>query len=377
MSNTSGLRVSFYSRQPGKAIWTIGAVFSTLISLSIWIIQYIPRRWRQHPQWSYLQAIRNQMVQAILYHSSQVEVRTPFCLDETKGFVTMRPSKDRQIYRGLLDEPNIQPGVVGGTWYPSPYKAEDDQIVILHFHGGAYTIGEGRSTDVDFLGTTLSKNLNIKAKVLCLSYRLASNEDCHFPAALQDALTAYQSLIDQGIPPNRIVVSGDSAGGGLAVSLLRHLSSDRQGSFPPPPHAALLFSPWLDLKSARDKPDHVTSNRNYRSDYIPSNFVQWGARTYMGANQDARNPHFSAVEHPFLTETPLWIHVGGLEVLFDEDIKFAEAMKKKGNTVEVFEEPLANHDALYVGNMTGFQAEAAKGVRAAGEFIKRVGEGLR
>ena len=314
----------------------------------------------------------NEMVRAVLYHSSRVEVRTPIRLDEKDGFVTIHPPNDRHIYQGLLDEPNIQPSVIGGTWYPSPYQPGDEQTVILHFHGGAYTIGEGRSTYVDFLATTLIKNLTIQAKVLCLSYRLASNESCHFPAALQDAVTAYQNLLDQGISPNQIVVSGDSAGGNLVVSLLRHLSNHYGINFPPPPAAALLFSPWLDLKSARDQQDYVTGKKNNKTDYVPSNFVEWGARTYIPANQDALDPYFSPLEHAFLTKTPLWIHVGGLEVLYDEGIRFADVMKQKGNAVEVFVEPLASHDVLLVGNLTGFAAQAEKGVRAAGEFIRKV-----
>ncbi len=60
--------------------------------------------------------------------------------------------------------------------------------------------------------------------------------------------------------------------------------------------------------------------------------------------------------------------------LFDEAIRFADAVKHKRNTVEVFVESLANHDILYVGNLTGFAAEVEKGVRAAVEFIKRVGK---
>lgn len=70
--------------------------------------------------------------------------------------------------------------VTGGTWYPGPYQAGDEQTVLLHFHGGAYVMGEGRPSDVEFCAATFLKHL--KAKTLFLSYRLASNENCHFPA---------------------------------------------------------------------------------------------------------------------------------------------------------------------------------------------------
>jgi hypothetical protein len=111
----SGRGTSFVSKQPGKAIWTVAAAIFTLVNLPFWLIYYIPRRCRQHPQWIYRQAIMNEVVRAILYHSSHVEVRTPIRLNEKEGFVTIHPSNDRHIYRGLLNEPNIQSKMTGGT----------------------------------------------------------------------------------------------------------------------------------------------------------------------------------------------------------------------------------------------------------------------
>lgn len=306
----------------------------------------------------------NKLVWAILYHSSYVQVRTPIRLDEKDRFIKIQPFKDF-IYQGLLDDPKICPAVTGGTWYPSPYQAGDEQTVLLHFHGGAYVMGEGRSSDVDFCAATLVNHL--KAKALFLSYRLASNENCHFPAALQDAVTAYQYLLDQGVPSKQIVVSGDSAGASLVVSLMRHIV--RSNGTLPDLSAALLFSPWLNLKSARE-PSYVNGNRNYSTDYLPPNFISWGAHAYIPDAMNASDPYFSPLEHAFRTTTPLWIQLGGLEVLYDEGMKFAEAMGKEGNRVEVHVEPLANHDILYVGNLTGFAAESAKVVKLAGEFLK-------
>ena len=306
----------------------------------------------------------NKILRAILHHSSVVEVYTPIRLDERERFIAIKPSKD-SIYQGLLEDPKVRPTVTGGTWYPSPYQVGDQQTVLLHFHGGAYAIGEGRPSDVEFLATTLVKNLD--AKALFLSYRLASNEGCHFPAALQDAVTAYQYLLDQGISPKQVVVSGDSAGGSLAVSLLRYISNRNVDL--PEPSAAFLFSPWLDLKSARD-PAYVNQNKNYTTDYIPGNFTAWGALAYIPKTMDAGNAYFSPLDHPFATKTPLYVQVGGLEILRDEGIKFGDVMKSQGNTVKVHVEPLANHDILFVGNLTGFAAEAEKAVKLAGEFLR-------
>lgn len=357
------------TKQPGKAIWTLGAVTLTLLRLPYWLIYYIPKRFRQHPQWTYRQALMNQMVRIILYHSSFVEVYTPIQLDEKNDFVIISSAEDH-IYQGLLDDPKICPTTTGGTWYPSPYKPGENERVVLHFHGGAHAMGQGRASDVDFLANTLSKNLD--AKVFCPSYRLASNPDCHFPAALQDAVTAYHYLLSRGIPPMRIVISGDSAGANLAVSLLRYIKNTGQDNLPAP-SAALLFSPWLDIGAAQD-PTYITNHKNYPTDYLPGNFTAWGSRAYIPSAMDPHDPHFSPLAHPFCANTPLWIQVGGLEICYDEGVKFAEAMRGEGNEVELHVEPLANHDIVYVGNLTGFEKEAKKAVVGAKRFLERCGK---
>ncbi|MCJ1321667.1 hypothetical protein MMC15_007012 [Xylographa vitiligo] len=361
-------RETFITKQPGKAIWTLAASIYTILQLPFWLVFFVPSNFRQHPQWTYRQAIMNKLLRVFLYHCSYVEVKTPIQLEETGKFIKIRPSADH-VYDGLLGDLDVQPTITGGSWYPSPYEEGDKQRVILHFHGGALVISEGRPGDVDFEANLLVKNID--AKAFFPSYRLASNDHSHFPAALQDAVTAYRYLLDQGISSDRIILSGDSAGGSLVVSLLRHIGNPKTEL--PAPLAALLFSPWLDIKSARD-PASVTGNRNYDTDYLPANFTGWGAQAYIPAHMDINNPHFSPLDHPFKTQTPLWVQVGGLEILYDEGMKFAEVMRGKGNTVEICVEPLVNHDILLVGNLSGLEAEAEHVVKLAGEFLSTVGE---
>ena len=357
------LRKSLITQQPFKGLWVLAAILLTVSKLPYWLLRYLPRQLRQHPQWTYRQALMNEIARAILYHNSVIEIRTPIRLDENERFVQISPSK-KPIYHKLLQQPNVRPTTTGGTWYSSAYKAGDEDPVILHFHGGAYVLGEGRPSDVDFSGKTFVKH--IKAKVFFPSYRLSSNENCHFPAALQDAVTAYQYLLDQGVPAGRIVVSGDSAGASLAVSLLRYISDEEVDL--PDPGAALLFSPWLDLESALSR-EYLDRNPRYGTDYIPAEFPMWGACTYIPEGMDTSDPYFSPIKHPFRTSAPLWVQVCGLEVLFDEGVRFADAMRAEGNKVEAYVEPYANHDVLYVGFLTGFEKEAEKVVKTAGEFI--------
>jgi hypothetical protein len=204
------VRKTFVAKQPGKALWTGAALLWTLVRLPVWLACYIPKRFRPHPKWTYKQALMNRLLEANLYHSSIVEICTPVRLDETDGFVRIHPSADDGDYHGLLDDAEIRPAVTGGTWYPSPATPADEQTVILHLHGGAYVTLEGRGLAVAFAGKTLATLLG--RKVLLPSYRLASNEGCHFPAALQDAVTAYRHLLDRGIPARRIVLCGGVRG---------------------------------------------------------------------------------------------------------------------------------------------------------------------
>ena len=167
----------------GKVVWTIAVISITLARLPFWLVYYTPRTLRQHPKWTYLQAIKHRLMRVFLYHSSLMEVRTPIKLEpgiEKDSFVKIEPAR-KNIYQGVLAESDIRPATTGGWWFPSPYIAniDDETRVVLYFHGGAFVLGEGRAY-TRFPATTLA--MNLKAKVFSLSYRLSSNPTCQFPA---------------------------------------------------------------------------------------------------------------------------------------------------------------------------------------------------
>lgn len=279
-------------------------------------------------------------------------------------FAKIEPAK-KDIYRGVLADSNISPATTEGWWFPSPYiaRVDDETKVVLYFHGGAFVVGEGRA-DARFPATTLATNL--KAKVFSLSYRLSSSRTCQFPAALQDAVTAYQYLVDLRTDAKHIIIAGDSAGGNLAIALLRYIE-DNKGILLPP-LAAVICSPWLDLASALD-PTSVDQHANSVTDYLPGDFTVWGAKAYTPASM-VDDPYISPLNHPFFTHAQLWICVGGLEILCADGVRFAEDMKNvKGNRVEVLIEPYASHAFLYVGNLTGFESEATHAIKSANEWI--------
>ena len=356
----------------GKVIWTIGAIILTITKLPFWLIYFLPPPLRQHPQWTYRQALMNELMGAFLYHSALVEVKTPLSLNpgsEKDRFVKISPS-DKDLYRGVLKDTRIQPTVIGATWYPDIYdpSSDDGRDVVLYFHGGAFVIGEGRSAVTEFAASTLSNAFH-NAKVLSFSYRLASNPDSQFPAGVQDAVTAYQYLLNQGIKAQRIILAGDSAGCNIAIALLRYIADNEQ--LLPAPFAAVLSSPWIDVALACDA-ERLTRQCSTRTDYVTSRLQAWGARTYVPENMDAAHPYISPNKQPFRTSTLLWICVGGLEGLRDEGVMFANAMRGcDSNKVEIYVVEFGNHAILGIGNLTGFAAEAKEAVASAAAAIDK------
>ncbi|MCJ1305482.1 hypothetical protein MMC08_008296 [Hypocenomyce scalaris] len=359
---------NIFTRQPGKSLYILIAVAISVARLPLWLIYYIPSTLRQHPKWTFRQAFMVQILKTLIYHFSIIEMHTPLSLKpgvEQERFVVVHPTKPER-YVDVLENGRVKPEKIGGTWYPSPYKIGNQQDVVLHFHGGAYVIGTGRADDAGFPAKMFNKYAN--AKVFMAQYRLSSNPGGQFPAALQDAVSAYQYLLDAGIPASKIVVSGDSAGGNLALGLLRYLSD--HGNLFPSPTVAWLWSPWVNIAGSAD-PRSVDTNRHYSTDFLSGVFPAWGARTYVPDSLSATHPYISPLDHPFESKTPIWIQTGGVEILYDDNVKLADQLRGiDGNKVELVVEPYAPHDIISVGDKLGFEAEANRVAKKAGEFLE-------
>lgn len=358
----------FATRQPGKALWLLVALASTSVRLPLWLLYYIPKSLRPNPRWTYRQALLNAVLKQMIYHAASIRYQKPLSLEpgeEKERFVVMTPARE-DLYQGVLQDAEIKPTAVGGTWYPTRYREGDPaQRIILHFHGGAYATFTGRKEDCGYAAGLLTKHVADKA--FFPQYRLSSASGGRFPAALQDAVSSYQYLLDLGIPAASIVVSGDSAGGNLAIAFLRYLA-DHKGLMPSP-SAALLWSPWVNLAKCKDH-GYVENLRNYSTDYLSSPFVVWGASTFIPDFMDPEDAYLSPHNSPFATETPLWIQTCGAEVLRDEDEGFAEIMKGvDGNKVDFHEEPDASHDILILGKMLGMEEKAEKIAKLARKFL--------
>ncbi|KAF2434212.1 alpha/beta-hydrolase [Tothia fuscella] len=364
--------------QPFKALYTLLAVALELTRLPLWLMIYTIRAARPHPAWTQAQAVRMRVVKAFLAHSSAVEVKTKLTLapgKEKERFVITEPAP-ASVYKGPTIDSNIKPATIGATWTLKAFNPATDNAdnvdVVLHFHGGAYVIGNGRDEDVGFLAKTLLKHAQV-THVFTPQYRLSSNPGGRFPAQLQDAITSYYHLIHTlKIPAHRITISGDSAGGNLAFALLRYLATHGDEVNLPQPGCAWLWSPWVDIEAASD-PKNIGESPQYSTDYLGPGFGYWGATTFCpdGSGLKRSSAWLSPLNNPFATTTPIFIQTGRAEVLYDDDIKIADQFREiKGNKVELLVTDNAPHDIILVGALIGFQKDAGSIAKSAGEFLR-------
>ena len=209
---------------------------------------------------------------------------------------------------------------VKAEWITAPGAGRDRAV--LYFHGGGYVIGSINTHRA--LAGSLSRAA--KARVLILDYRLAPEHP--YPAALDDATAAYRWLLAQGVQAKKIVVAGDSAGGGLTVAALVALR-DAGAELPA---AGVCISPWVDLEGTGDS---ITSKASVDPMVTKDGLLQFAGLYLAGKNP--RTPLASPLYANLSGLPPLLIQVGTWEIVLDDASRIAERAKKAG--VEVTYEP--------------------------------------
>ncbi|TVY83680.1 Esterase [Lachnellula suecica] len=340
----------FRARQPGKTLWLLVAIVHLAFVLLSFSIYYLPIFTRSNAQWSYRNSLTNKLIKVALRHITYLKLLLPLSMEpgaEKEFFVLITPNK--KIYKGDLAGPVI-PGVIGATWYPQkPREGKEFQkTAALHFHGGSFIFGSGRQAECAKAAALLTDSIVDSA--IFVQYRLAGDPACPFPAAIQDAVTAYSYLIDLGIPASQIIISGDSAGGNIAVALLRYISLEK--GILPSPGGCALWSPSIDL--ATQNPNGIDLHRNFKTDYLSGSTLAWGIGLYIPKSMDLMGPWFSPLRHPFATKVPIWMMTGVAEVLTDTIVEFASRMKDiAGNRIGLYEVQNAPHDIFLVGDLMG------------------------
>jgi monoterpene epsilon-lactone hydrolase len=280
-------------------------------------------------------------------------------VQEGRTWAQMRADFEQQVRSFLVVPPDVRSeavnaGGVPAEWITTPQAT--DERVIYYLHGGGYTAGS-INTHREML-SRLSRAA--AARALAIDYRLAPEHP--FPAAVEDATTAYRWLLDTGVEPSRLVIAGDSAGGGLTVATLVAL----RDAGDPLPTAGVCISPWVDMEG-------IGKSMTTKAEADP--IEQWqellvDAKAYLG-NADPRTPLAAPLYADLTGLPPLLIQVGTAETLLDDSTRLAERARAAG--VDVVLEPW--EDMIHVWHFfASMLSEGQQAIDRVGEFIReRVG----
>ncbi len=240
-------------------------------------------------------------------------------------------------------------GDIPALWTQEP---SNDEPFILYFHGGGYVMGNPRTH------AALGRYLARKSGMPCLlpDYRLAPEHP--FPAAFDDAVALWRTLIARGYDPARIALGGDSAGGGLALALLGHLCTQDL----PRPGCVFAFSPFTDLTYSG-----ASIRENAKTELLlpPQRLEQLRLRVLDGA--DPADPRISPLFAQFKGAPPTLIQAARTEILRDDARRMVAHLRHFGAEVELQEWGNLPHVWQF---FHGWLPEARKALNDTASFIR-------
>lgn len=213
-----------------------------------------------------------------------------------------------------------QHGTVGGVpgWWCHPADTSG-RGVMLYLHGGGYVVGSAQAYR-HFVGHIATR---ARLAAFVADYALAPEHP--FPAAVDDAMAAYRGLASLGYA--NIVLAGDSAGGGLGLTVLAKASRDPSL---PRPSGAMVLSPMTDFALTGDS----IEGRAKADPVIKRKMLEQTAETYLRAH-DRRTPDASPLYADLSALPPVQIHVGDNEILLDDSVRYGERFESQGGDVAV------------------------------------------
>ena len=222
--------------------------------------------------------------------------------------------------------------------------------VLLYLHGGGY--GGGSALSHAELAARLGRAA--RATTLLPEYRLAPEHP--FPAALDDALAAYRAALDElDGEADRLLLAGDSAGGGLAVAACVALKDAGE----PLPRAMALLSPWLDLTCSSPSWD-----TRFEGDPVLDHSLRAAADRYL-AGGEPRDPLASPLFADLAGLPPTLVQVGTHEILYDDAVSFAELAAQAGVEVELE----IGEELIHVWQIFPITPEAVASTTRIGRFL--------
>lgn len=253
--------------------------------------------------------------------------------------------QDQESWGDLTAEPRgvdyveVDAGGVPAMWAAPRGSAEDR--VLLCLHGGGF-VGGSIYTHRKMFGH-LAKAAGVRA--LIVGYRLAPAH-VH-PAQLDDVTAAYRWLLDQGIGADRVAVTGDSAGGGLAITV--QLRAREHGL--PLPAAAMPLSPWVDMELT----GRTYDTNHHKDPFFYREVVRGLVALYLGEDGDPRDPLANPLYADLAGLAPLYIQAGGDETLLDDARRLDEHAREAGVDVRL---------DVFAGQQHTFQMAAGRAPEA-------------
>lgn len=243
-------------------------------------------------------------------------------------------------------------GGIAGFWLRVPNARPGARI--LYLHGGGYVLGSAQAL-THFAGQIAAR---VGADAFVPDYRLAPEHP--FPAAIDDALKAYRGLVADGT--ERIVIAGDSAGGGLTLALLSILAFDKADAIAQAVGATVM-SPWTDLAQTGES----LETRAEADPIFTRGVLQGFADMYL-QGQDATQPKASPLYAQLTGLPPVRIDVGDNEVLLSDSIRYAERARAAGADITLSVWEGMGH--VFQSSISQFLA-AEQSLNAIGDFLSQ------
>ncbi|KAI1300032.1 Alpha/Beta hydrolase protein [Xylaria venustula] len=366
-----------WSKQPFKALYTTYYVLTTLVILPWLLLRYSLKSARPFPAWNLRYSIINSIARGLFAYYAQIRSNGMSSLlsDHAKAghrYALAKPA-EIDLYSGVLAPGEATPAPVGGLWYPAPLLANSSDVksakVVLHFPGGGFVRAYGQESWGKSVSSAIL-DFSTANYVFFAQYRQSTDNSTRFPAALQDVLTFYIYLLRLGVNAKKIIVSGDSAGGNLAIGLLRYLEASAS-SRTPLPRGVMLWSPWVHV--TRQAGADFKSNKTSTNDCIVASFLQWGADAYFPEREltAEESAYISPLHHPFHTKVPVFIHAGTAEGFYDTIKKFTTQMRQMdGNRIRSHSTDFTTHNIIMAYQGSGLEKEMEVAVRDAFHFFE-------
>src|SRR5689334_2099365 len=242
-------------------------------------------------------------------------------------------------------------GDLPGEWSLAP--GSDRSRVLIFFHGGGYCSG----SILSHRRLVTEAGRAARMRTLAVGYRLAPEHP--YPAAHDDAMTAWRFVRRQGIPADHIAVGGDSAGGNLSITLINRLRAADE----PLPACAWLISPWTDLTMSGASLD----TKDAVDPIIHKAYLGELAEAYVPTDIDRESPLISPLFADLRDFPPILIQVGSAETLLADATRFAAAAGSVDVDVRLEIWPHMIHAwPLWNAKLTAGREELAN----AGEFLR-------